>query len=203
MRRNVMFERNRNFRPEDDRARPVHLGPRSGAAIGEYATPEPNEYSDDYFGPPNDYEGRGFSDDFNPPRMGSMPSAGIVIHGRHVRPTSIPTDSGHYGELHEGSQSWATLKHHLDRSTQSGGHRGRGPKGYERSDERIREEVCEMLTDDHDIDASEISVDVNQGEVTLTGTVPDRRIKFLVEDRVAQCAGVKDVHNKLHSTRPT
>jgi osmotically-inducible protein OsmY len=104
--------------------------------------------------------------------------------------------------LHEGSQSWATLKQHLDRSTQSGGHRDRGPKGYERSDERIREAVCEMLTDDHDIDASEITVDVNQGQVTLTGTVQDRRIKFLVEDRVALCAGVKDVHNKLHSTRP-
>ena len=201
MRRNVMFDRNRNFRPEDDRARPLHLGPRHGAPIGEYASPEPNEYSDDYFGPADDYEGRGGEeDDFNPPRTAGGPSAPIVMHER-IRPTATPTDSGHYGELHEGSQSWATLKQHLRHS--SGGHRGRGPKGYERSDERIRESICEMLTDDHEIDASEISVEVNQGEVMLNGTVPERRIKFLVEDRVAHCAGVKEVHNRLHSTRPT
>jgi hypothetical protein len=29
-----------------------------------------------------------------------------------------------------------------------GRHRGRGPKGYTRSDDRIREEVCDRLTDD-------------------------------------------------------
>src|SRR3954467_630448 len=112
MRRNVMFGRNRGFNPEDDNPRPIHLGPR-GAAIGEYASPEPNEYSDDYFNPPDDYEGRGYEDDFNPPRTESGPAAGIVIHGRHQRPTAIPTDSGHYGDLHEGQQSWATLQRHL------------------------------------------------------------------------------------------
>ena len=202
MRRNVMFDRNRGFRPEDDRARPVHLGPR-GAAIGEYSNPEPNEYSDDYFGPPDDYEARGLSDDFNPLRTGAAPSAGIVIHGPHVRPTAAPTDSGHYGELHEGRQSWATLQRHLQESTnaRTGGHRGRGPKGYVRSDERIHEDIVERLTDDHEIDASDVSVQVQDGEVTLTGTVHDRHMKFLIEERVAACGGVKDIHNRLRSTR--
>ena len=32
-------------------------------------------------------------------------------------------------------------------------HRGKGPKGYTRSDERIREHVCEVLSDDHHVDA--------------------------------------------------
>ncbi len=46
-------------------------------------------------------------------------------------------------------------------------HRGKGPKGYTRSDERIREDVNERLTDDGMIDASEIEVDVKNGEVLL------------------------------------
>jgi len=202
MRRNVMFDRNRGFRPEDNRMQPVHLGPRHGAGIGEYSTPEPNEYSDDYFGPADRYEGRGYIDDFNPPHTGDAPAAGIVIHGRHVRPTANPTDSGHFGELHAGDQSWATLRRHMDQ-TASGGHRGRGPKGYVRSDERIHETICEMLTDDHEIDASEVFVDVKDGEVTLTGNVMDRHTKFLIEDRVANSSGVKDVRNRLRTTRTT
>ncbi len=58
----------------------------------------------------------------------------------------------------------------------SGGFRGRGPKGYVRSDERIREEVCELLAD-ADVDASEITVTVEDGEVTLLGTVDSRHAK--------------------------
>ena len=39
-----------------------------------------------------------------------------------------------------------------------GPHRGRGPKGYTRSDERIREDVNDRLSDDPFVDASEIEV---------------------------------------------
>ncbi|HEX6178217.1 MAG TPA: RNA-binding protein, partial [Thermoanaerobaculia bacterium] len=38
--------------------------------------------------------------------------------------------------------------------------RGRGPKNYQRSDDRIREEVCERLTWADDVDATEIDVNV-------------------------------------------
>ena len=34
---------------------------------------------------------------------------------------------------------------------------GRGPKGYRRSDERIREVVSDCLVDDHDVDAGPTS----------------------------------------------
>ena len=40
---------------------------------------------------------------------------------------------------------------------------GRGPKGYHRSDERIREDVSDRLTDHPDIDATEIEVTVHEG----------------------------------------
>jgi osmotically-inducible protein OsmY len=80
-------------------------------------------------------------------------------------------------------------------------HAGRGPKGYRRSDERIHEEVCEVLTRHPGVDASEVEVRVEGGEVTLAGTVPDRRMKRLAEDLAADCAGVVDVHNQVRVTR--
>lgn len=74
---------------------------------------------------------------------------------------------------------------------------GRGPKDYQRSDERIREEVSDRMTDDHDLDASEISVEVRGGEVTLTGTVRTRDQKRRAEDLAEQCSGVGDVTNNI------
>ena len=75
--------------------------------------------------------------------------------------------------------------------------RGRGPKNYRRSDERIREEVNERLTDHPRIDATDIEVQVENGEVTLDGTVADRNQKRLAEDIADDCRGVIDVHNRL------
>lgn len=74
---------------------------------------------------------------------------------------------------------------------------GIGPKGWQRSDERIREEVSEALADHPEIDASEIEVQVSGGEVTLTGSAPDRRSKRLAEDVAEGVRGVKDVHNQI------
>jgi hypothetical protein len=78
---------------------------------------------------------------------------------------------------------------------------GRGPKGYRRSDERIREDVNDRLTWNAELDASEIEVQVIQGEVTLTGVVEDRRAKRLAEDLVEDVFGVDDVHNQLKIRR--
>ena len=77
------------------------------------------------------------------------------------------------------------------------GHRGRGPQGYVRADDRIVDDVVQRLTDDPHIDASEILVMVEQGDVTLTGNVPERRMKHRAEDLVADAAGVRDVHNRI------
>ena len=78
-----------------------------------------------------------------------------------------------------------------------GGHRGKGPKSFTRSDERIREAVCEALTDDDHVDASHIEVVVQNGEVMLTGTVDDRAQKRRAEDIVERVGGVHDVQNNL------
>lgn len=76
-------------------------------------------------------------------------------------------------------------------------HRGKGPRGYQRSDDRLREMVSEALEDEHGVDASEIEVQVQNGEVTLTGTVNDRQQKRRAEDCAEQVRGVRDVHNQL------
>lgn len=81
------------------------------------------------------------------------------------------------------------------------GHRGRGPKGYRRSDERILEDVNERLTQHDRIDASEIEVRVEQGEVTLSGTVDTRSAKHLAEDVAEGVSGVCDVQNNIRVRR--
>jgi hypothetical protein len=80
---------------------------------------------------------------------------------------------------------------------ESGRHAGRGPKGYQRSDDRIREDVCEYLTHHPEIDASEVEVQVKNGEVTLTGTVDRREMKRVAEEAAENVSGAKDVHNQL------
>ena len=75
--------------------------------------------------------------------------------------------------------------------------RGRGPKNWRRSDERILESVNELLTDHDGIDATDVNVTVSNGEVTLEGQVGSRWEKRLAEDIAASCGGVHDVHNRL------
>lgn len=107
--------------------------------------------------------------------------------------------TGYYGtagNIEEGG-TWA---HRGDERGGTGMRRnfaGVGPKNYRRSDARIREEVNERLTWHDDIDATDIEVSVQDGEVTLTGVVEDRAAKRLAVDIVEDISGVRDVHNKL------
>lgn len=78
---------------------------------------------------------------------------------------------------------------------------GRAPKGYRRSDERVMEEVCEVLTRNPHVDASNIEVKVQQGKVILSGTVEDRDTKRLVEDLSEDVSGVREVQNQLRVSR--
>jgi hypothetical protein len=88
-----------------------------------------------------------------------------------------------------------------DRYAPRGPYAGRGPKGYQRSDSRIREDVCDRLTDAPDIDASNIEVAVNNGEITLAGSVRNRDEKRRSEDVIETVTGVRDVHNNLRIGR--
>lgn len=78
-----------------------------------------------------------------------------------------------------------------------GEHRGRGPKGYRRSDARIAEDLNDRLTDDPYVDASEIDVKVKDAEVTLEGFVSRREDKRRAEDLAETILGVGHVQNNL------
>ena len=80
-------------------------------------------------------------------------------------------------------------------------YRGRGPKDYRRSDDRIREEVCDRLTDDPRVDASEVTIRVEEGEVILAGSVPGRDQKRRAEECVERITGVREVINQLRVSR--
>jgi hypothetical protein len=75
-------------------------------------------------------------------------------------------------------------------------YRGRGPKGYRRSDERIKEDVNDRLSEGY-LDASDIEVSVSNAEVTLTGTVNSRSDKRRAEDIAENVAGVTNVENRI------
>lgn len=101
---------------------------------------------------------------------------------------------------------WAGVKLEPERpatATALRDHTGRGPRAYRRPDTRIYEQICELLMDDHHIDASEIEVSVENGDVLLTGTVESRRLKHLAEDIAYRVTGVLDVTNRLKVGRLT
>ncbi len=81
--------------------------------------------------------------------------------------------------------------------SQRGPHSGKGPKGYKRSDDRVKEDVCEVLRHHPEIDPTEVEVDVKDGLVTLSGTVDSRQTKRMAEDEIEQISGVSDIKNEL------
>ncbi|HEY8562496.1 MAG TPA: BON domain-containing protein [Pyrinomonadaceae bacterium] len=96
--------------------------------------------------------------------------------------------------------SWFGYGEEDDRR-RGGHHRGRGPRNYTRSDERIRDDINDRLTDDYYLDASDIEVEVSNGEVVLTGTVDSRRAKRRAEDIAEEVSGVRNVENRIRVNR--
>lgn len=76
-------------------------------------------------------------------------------------------------------------------------HSGKGPKGYVRSDDRIREDACEALFASIWVDATDIEVEVHEGYLSLNGKTQDRAQKKAAEACVENLPGVKDVLNYL------
>ncbi|MEX0784726.1 MAG: BON domain-containing protein [Dehalococcoidia bacterium] len=103
---------------------------------------------------------------------------------------------GGYGEMYRGEMGQYSGQ---SRESSYGQYSGRGPKGYQRSDDRIREDVCERLTQAWDVDAEDIDVRVSNGEVTLSGSVMDRYQKRMAEDAIERVPGIRDVNNQLRA----
>jgi len=76
-----------------------------------------------------------------------------------------------------------------------------GPKGYQRSDERIRDDICERLMYRDDLDVENVSIEVKEGRVRLDGEVPERRMRHEIEDICDSVLGVQDVENNIRVKR--
>ena len=95
----------------------------------------------------------------------------------------------------------AARRRRRDEVRRGGGMAGRGPKNYRRSDERVREEINDRLTEDDYVDASDIEVSVEDGVITLSGTVSSllqkRRAAYIAE----RVSGTHDVLNEIRVRR--
>jgi len=120
---------------------------------------------------------------------------------RGYRGEGAADDRGWFDRASDEVSSWfgdeqAERRRRMDK-VREGNYRGRGPKGYRRSDERIKEDVNDRLTEHSYLDASDIDVSVKQCEVTLSGTVSDRNDKRIAEDIAESVTGVTNVQNNL------
>lgn len=169
----------------------------------------------DYFSP-DDYrrDYGGFVAPEHAPEHALGYSDNDYTSGRRTSPYSGSSAGYVTGEAF-GDESWSgeyiggTGRDYERAARQSGpgyrgpSHRGKGPKGYARSAERIRDEVCERLTEDDMVDASEISISCREGGVlVLEGTVDSMRAKHRAEMIADRCNGVREVDSRLKVLRP-
>jgi osmotically-inducible protein OsmY len=183
---------------------------------GNYDEPYQSRYYSSQYNEP--YRSRSYSDYYNEPygsydydRYGYRSRYGEPHRGSYEERYSEPyyrsryyrgaRDRGFMERAGDEVRSWfgdeeAEQRRRMDQ-IRSGSYAGRGPRGYKRSDERIREDVNERLTDDYYLDASDIEVSVNDCVVTLMGRVNSRSDRHRAEDIAESVSGVKDVSNQL------
>jgi len=176
-----------------------------------------NDYSRDQYRRGNEFEserGREPGAAYRSGYVGRNAFIGDGGYESHVGGYNQPNERG-YGATSSGANWGASEpgRHRLGTLTdsaaqgaryvdqRSGSHSGRGPKNYQRSDERITDEICERLTRDPEIDATNIEITVQSGLVTLGGFVGDRQSKRAAEDLANDVWGVKDVQNQIKIQR--
>jgi osmotically-inducible protein OsmY len=132
---------------------------------------------------------------------------------QYYRPESIyGGDERNYGNANQGSfdrewwertrnrvAGWFGSDKEMNRN-HTGKYRGIGPKNYKRNEQRIYEDVCDLLMENDGIDAGDVEVRVEGNYVILSGTVHTRAEKRHAEDIAASVPGVWDVENRLRVT---
>jgi HSP20 family molecular chaperone IbpA len=100
------------------------------------------------------------------------------------------------------SYDWEDRVHHRPESArrqEDGPHRGKGPRNYKRSDDRIREDVSDRLSDDPYVDASDIDIKVEDGNVILSGRVDHRESRRRAVQLAESVRGVNNVESHLRT----
>lgn len=135
-----------------------------------------------------------------PPRGGGVYGGYGIPSGSELGGYGMD-DSARGGEQNWSGSNWGSQPGWRSEAPRGPRWRGRTPKGYVRSDERIKDDVCERLCHSSDIDVSEVSVEARNGTIVLEGSVPDRRMKHRIEDICEECIGVNDVDNRIRIAR--
>jgi osmotically-inducible protein OsmY len=72
-----------------------------------------------------------------------------------------------------------------------------------RTDELIKKDIIDQLVRDNRVDASKITIEVNKGDVTLSGEVPTYFARSAAYEDVRNLMGVMDVKNELKVSYPS
>jgi osmotically-inducible protein OsmY len=97
-----------------------------------------------------------------------------------------------------GEPTWGKEQFTVERREDRGSPQSsRGQRARRRPDESLAREISEVLTNDPELDATEIEVQVEGGAVTLSGTVTSSDAKLLAEELAESFPGVREVHNRL------
>jgi osmotically-inducible protein OsmY len=114
---------------------------------------------------------------------------------------SSGTDSGARGQeglIYSGEETWGEEQFKTERREEQGERpRGGSRPVRRRPDESLAREIHEVLTNDPELDATEIEVQVEGGAVTLLGKVVSSDAKLLAEELTESFPGVREVHNRL------
>ncbi|MEO8819905.1 MAG: BON domain-containing protein [Ginsengibacter sp.] len=108
---------------------------------------------------------------------------GLQAHKNQIKDTDPYKNNDFYG--------------HRSRNYSWGPHRGKGPKNYIRSADRIKEDASDILFNDTLVDASNIDVEVKDNELVLSGTVETRLEKRRAELLLENVSGIKHLQNNL------
>ncbi|MBR0557070.1 BON domain-containing protein [Ciceribacter sp. L1K23] len=157
------------------------------------------DWTTDDLGYQSDYARRDFggrSDSARYADSGFYPSDNPSYRGGYARGRSRDDQRDFLDRAGDEVRSWFGDEQAENRR-EADNHRGKGPKGYTRSDDRIAEDVNDRLSDDHALDASDVQVSVQGAEVTLDGQVSSRRDKRRAEDCAESVSGVRHVQNNL------
>jgi hypothetical protein len=169
---------------------PAHPAHRGGASAGHdagygAASQGSGHHRPDAFG------GQG-------PRSAHFGPPGFPAPGQNERtdsfrggyPSGGPYPSGDRREI----SSWSETSSHASEPRLQ---RRNQPRNYQRADDRICDDICERIMRRPEIDAGEVEVKVDAGEVTLAGEVDSRHAKREIEAIAEEVAGVKDVANRI------
>ncbi len=172
-----------------------------GAATGDYGSggysSRTADYGDERYFDHRDRDRYGYAGEYG--RHNPYRSFGPERGAR----AGYEEDRSWFDRARDEVSSWMGDHDAQRRRELDGEHRGRGPKGYRRSDERIRDDVSDRLTDDSWLDAQNIEVAVADSDVTLTGSVRSREDKKRAEALAESVSGVDNVQNNLRIDRGT